>query len=467
MSIIRNLFGMFSRSKRKRKTRTQKSGAAQFVPAGEAQASVVAKVVIANLLGSGGVDGADRVAAMLGSEQRLEVLRRTEALKQPSGSNLLERLTGAAEKGRQWLVEEKADILVWGEMEDLGTIQRFRFLPREAPPSGQVIGFALGDSLDLPADSASFYDNLIAAGIYGALAPVHRGMREPLLEGLKGRLDPIQGWADKLPDEVPHDHRGAVLITLGNAMAAAALIGGGKKMLGRAALAFRNAGSLINQNDDPLAWAMTQNHLGAVLETQGKKSKDPDPLIEAAARYRGVADALGRVDYPMDWGMAHVRLGAVLYRLANVDLKNITPHLKEAGSAFEEALTVYSKETMPGRWAEVMNQYGVCLMALGDQLAGTVILEQAITAFKKTLEVRKREHVPLMWAQTANNLGAASFSLAKRDAARKELLLRAAAGCFEGAVEVFRKTRGYAKRAEVIANNLSRVERLLETKKAS
>ena len=466
MSIFRNLFGVFSRSGRKRKTRTRKTGAAQFLPAGEVSATAVAKVVVAHLLGSGGDDAADRVAAMLGNDTRLEVLRRPEALKQPGGSSLLERLTGAAENGRRWLDEEQADILVWGEMEDLGTIQCFRFLPRQAPPSGQVIGFALGDTLQLPDDAASFYDDLMAAAVYGALAPVHKGMRGPVLEALKGRLAPVQGWADKLPDEVPAEHRGSILVTLGNAMAAAALIGGGEKLLGRAALAFRNAGALVDQGDDPLAWAMTQNHLGAVLETQGRKNKDPDPLIEAAARYRGVADALGRDAYPMDWGLAHVRLGSVLYRLANVDLKNITPHLKDAGSAFEEALTVYSKETMPGRWAEVMNQYGVVLMALGDQLSGTATLEQAISGFKKTLEVRKREHVPLMWAQTANNLGAASFSLAKRDAKREQELLRDAAGCFEGAIEVFSQTPGYGKRAQVIANNLSRVEKMLQRQQA-
>ena len=466
MSIFNKLFGLFSRSKRKRKSTRQKSGAAQFLPTDEA-GTAAATVVVANLFGSGGVEAADRVAAVLGAEGRLEVLRRAEALKQPSGANLLERLTGAAEKGRAWLKEENADILIWGEMEDLGTIQRFRFLPSATGGSNQVIGFGLGDVLDLPADSASFYNDLVVAAVYGAVGPVKRGLREPILEGLEARLEKIQGWADKLPEEVPREYSGTVLMTLGNALAAAALIGGGKKLLGRAAVAYQRAGSIIDQNADPLAWAMTQNHLAAVLETQGKKDKAPEPLIQAADRYRGVAEALGRDAHPMDWGMAHVRLGSVLYRLANIDLANITPHLKDAGAAFEEALTVYSKETMPGRWAEVMNQYGVVLMALGDQLAGTATMEQAVTAFKKTLDVRKREHVPLMWAQTANNLGAASFSLAKRDQKRKDELLRDAAGCFEGAAGVYRKTPGYGKRAEVILNNLARVEKLLETKQAS
>lgn len=69
--------------------------------------------------------------------------------------------------------------------------------------------------------------------------------------------------------------------------------------------------------------------------------------------------------------------------------------------------------------------------------------------------------MPLLWAQTANNLGAACFSLAKRNA--EAALLREASSCFEGAVEIY-QTSGAAKKAEVIRNNLSRVERLLSAR---
>lgn len=133
-------------------------------------------------------------------------------------------------------------------------------------------------------------------------------------------------------------------------------------------------------------------------------------------------------------------------------------YLQEAGKAFEEALTVYTKEAMPARWAEVMNQYGVNLLALGEQVTGNTTLEMAVKKFRKVLEVRKRERAPQLWAQTANNLGAACFSLAKRNAA--VALLREAMGCFEGAAEVYEQS-GARQRAEVIKSNLQRVQRLL------
>ncbi len=120
------------------------------------------------------------------------------------------------------------------------------------------------------------------------------------------------------------------------------------------------------------------------------------------------------IQFGHDWALAHVRRALGLYKLANMMPERATGYLKEAASAFEEALTVYDRETMPARWAEVMNHYGVTQMALGGFGAGETMLQQSVTTFRKVLEVRKRQAGPLLWAQTANNLGAACFSLAKK-----------------------------------------------------
>ena len=73
--------------------------------------------------------------------------------------------------------------------------------------------------------------------------------------------------------------------------------------------------------------------------------------------------------------------------------------------------------------------------------------------------MRKRDAQPLLWAQTANNLGAACFALAKQ--AGEEHLLEEASYYFQGAIKVFRKTRGQKKKADVISKNLMRVQHLL------
>jgi len=206
-------------------------------------------------------------------------------------------------------------------------------------------------------------------------------------------------------------------------------------------------------------WALIQTHLGAILEADARLRKDPLALEAAIARYKGVADSLGRDEHGYDWALAHVRRAMALYKMATMIPEKSTEHLKSAASAFEEALTVYDKAQMPLRWAEVMNHYGVVQMALGGHGNAEAILQQSISTFRKVLEIRRRNVTPLLWAQTSNNLGAACFALAKRT--NEDYLLQEAAACFQGAIQVFRRSRGQKKRAQVIAQNLQRVEQML------
>ena len=62
--------------------------------------------------------------------------------------------------------------------------------------------------------------------------------------------------------------------------------------------------------------------------------------------------------------------------------------------AFEEALTVNTKEPVPDSWRDVMSQNGIILLALGKQVTGNVTLEVAVNKFRKVLKVRKRKKAP-------------------------------------------------------------------------
>ena len=133
-------------------------------------------------------------------------------------------------------------------------------------------------------------------------------------------------------------------------------------------------------------------------------------------------------------------------------------YCQETSKLYEEALCIYTIERTPGKWAEVSNNYGMVLLALGEQASADAPLESAIKNFRASLGARRRESVPLLWAQTINNLGAACFALAKRNS--DPTLLRECVACFEGAIEVYTKS-GETKKSAVIENNLSRVKRLM------
>ena len=142
-------------------------------------------------------------------------------------------------------------------------------------------------------------------------------------------------------------------------------------------------------------------------------------------------------------------------------MKGKPEYLQRAADAYEEALSVYDKNGAPARWAEVTNQYGVVLLALGEEMNADATLEKAVSSFRTAMKVRHKDKTPLLWAQTANNLGAACFALAKRNS--QNALLREASDCFEGATEIYRQ-QGVTKQAQVIEKNLQRVRRLLQTR---
>ncbi len=147
----------------------------------------------------------------------------------------------------------------------------------------------------------------------------------------------------------------------------------------------------------------------------------------------------------------------MLYRLA-LRRDSDAARMQASVKAFEAAREVLDRDEAPDRWAEITNQMGVALLALGSQVTGTEALERSVAAFREALEVRRRDVAPLLWAQTANNLGAASFALSRRKSVPG--LLDEAVRCFEGAREIYVKYR-QPKVVTVIEKKLAKVRERL------
>ena len=133
-------------------------------------------------------------------------------------------------------------------------------------------------------------------------------------------------------------------------------------------------------------------------------------------------------------------------------------YFQAASKFYEEALSIYTKERTPGKWAEVSNNYGIVLLALGEQAGAHPPLDSTIKNFRASLGAHRRESVPLLWAQTINNLGTVCFALAKRNS--DPALLCECVAYFGGAIELYTKS-GETKKLAAIENNLSRVKRLM------
>lgn len=455
-SILRSFVpGGGRRKKKKRRGRSQSTGG--FRPSGDSGAG---KVLLINLFGSGGKEVSERLAGMLSQESAIETVTADVTLRQNLRLGQIERLLMAHEEGRTLLNDEDADLLIWGEMEDMGTVAKLHFLTQTGVQDGQPGTFGMVDTLDLSVPLPDQAGATVRAVTLAALLPVARGSRKTLAEQLVVQLKDATQILDALPPDAPEDCRIMIENALGNAFATNYRFGA-KKAFADAMQHYEAAEKLIDMQTAPMTWAVVNTHMGLIQEADAKNNRTPEPLLAAIKRYEGIANTLSRDAHANDWALAHMRRAMAYYKLASVQAAQAQAHLKSSASAFEEALTVYDRGTMPERWAEVMNHYGVAQMALGGHGRANEILQQSITTFRKVLEVRKRETQPLLWAQTANNLGAACFALAKQT--EEEYLLEEAAYYFQGAVQIYRKTRGQKKRAEVIAKNLMRVQQMMSS----
>ncbi len=456
-SIIGLIFssGGTRRKRRKRKGKSaERVSGASFSPTGQEGLSATPKVLVADLAKDSNGQITTVIADTLGRSENFEVFRSKKVLQLGRSGTLVDQLYSAFEEGRRWLAEENADLMLWGEV--AGGNATIRFIPAVPVSDSQPGAFGMGDVLYLPPSLDGGLDAALNVSALAAIGTGYRGARGRLGDALKQHLQGVKHFIQEKPANMDAGHYAALLTCIGNGFAAHSSLGGGIKRLAHASAAYKIAYKQVNADDSPVIWALALSHLAATLRAKGDKEKDPDILKEAASVYGKITDSLSRIDQPFDWALAQVNKGLVLYRIGAQTGR--AAYYQDASKSFEEALGVYTKEIMPGKWAEVTNQYGVVLMALGELVTGNVTLELAVKRFRMALEVRKRDRVPALWAQTANNLGAACFALAKRNS--EVALLREAAACFEGAIDIY-QTSGEIKKVEIIVNNLSRVQRLL------
>lgn len=453
MAIFDSLFGRSSSSKT-RPGAIERYSEKAFMPSATATAAA-AVVLVAEFDGVRGREATVRISDLLARESGIEVYRRNQVLKLSGQSNLAERLAKAATEGYAWLTEARADLLVWGEVDESAAAFGIRFLPALADPEGTVGAFGLGDRLQLPFPFASDLETLIVAAVLAA-SRGRSGSRSRAAEMLREMQAPLDRLFASLPQGLSEEQMASVLIALGNVRATDFRQDQQTSRLEEALLAYEKAANSLARERFPVTWVLAQNHRAAALQALAEHTKSTKPLHAAAEAYRAIAATLDKAKHANDWALAHIRLGMVLYKLGAEEGR--ASFYKESRAAFENALTVFTRAAMPARWAELMNHYGVLLTALGEHVTGTAALEQAIGAFNKALEVRRRDRFPLLWAQTMNNLGAAAFALAKRTGNRA--MLSDAAACFQGAIDVYRENNQEA-RTHVIEKNLQRVKRLL------
>lgn len=359
---------------------------------------------------------------------------------------------------RHAVVEEDADLLVWGEL----TKDGYRL--RVATPASDEERFGPATRIELPLDLSEPVVNLLFAALLAAGDPGAEPRRGALRRLLPAAATAAEPLASKPPVQMAMPQQRSVQMLFGHVAAAVAAVVPAEQAVlwaDKAINAYRQAERRLGRTDPGWEGGLIHRHIAAVIAAKADRSKEPAPLLEEAIReWRAAAENLPRAVMPQDWAATQMRLGSALYRLDL--LTGQTELLREALQALQATLQVYSRTETPTRWADVMHTVAQVLEVYGDQLRNVEVLQRAVDACHSVLEIRSRERTPLAWAATQNTLGSALFLLDRHSDGGGHLIEAEIA--LSSALEVF-QTQGAKRPAKVAARNLAHVRKLAESRK--
>ena len=389
-------------------------------------------ILVADL--DGDIDGRQtgHVVRALEGQEGIRVIRDGRRLKIEEVGDRAVNLAAAMEKGRGWLSEKNAEVLIWGEATEANKVLHLRLLGEGGSGDGATAGYALGDTYDLPEDFGRDFVEVLLAVALAAVRPatelqghyvVH--LLEPVASKLERLLaSPPQGFSPK--------QLATVRFAFGNAATTLGEQSGRSDWLEKSVVSFQTALEVFTREVLPLDWAMTQNNLGNALQSLGEREEGTARLVEAVSAHRATLEVYTREALPLAWAATQNNLGNALLSLG--EREEETARLEEAVSAFRAALEVRTREALPLAWAMSQNNLGIALSRLGERQEGTARLVEAVSAYRTALEVYTREALPLDWAMTQNNLGNALKHLGEREEGMARL--EQAVSAFRVALEV-------------------------------
>lgn len=263
---------------------------------------------------------------------------------------------------------------------------------------------------------------------------------EAAITHLRAMLARLDNFEDTVAWARTQDRLARALIGLG------ALEGGTVRKVEAAAI-YRAALEDLTRKLDQTLWRAMQGRLGQILLELGEADSDPALLEDSVEALAAALSATPRTD-PAEWTALTFDHGKALAALGQHS--SGAAHLEAAVNAFRHVLDEWQRETDPLRWAEAQDRMGRALCALATYYREPVVLEEALLAFDAALEERRRETLPGLWAVTSAHRADAELRLARR--LSDPALAERAATALQVSVETLRACgqHGKAKRFEPI-----------------
>jgi tetratricopeptide (TPR) repeat protein len=169
----------------------------------------------------------------------------------------------------------------------------------------------------------------------------------------------------------------------------------------------------ISRDQEPLAWAETQNYLGNILAALGQQRRDAELFERAIKCFSHALEEFKQENSPLEWAATQYNLGTANQALGR--LLDATQLLKIAVDAYTNALLVWTRDKSPEDWMFTMHQLGDTFHAYGKLLKGNRQLQKSVVAYKNALAVLDADNYPLELTATHNNRAAALHHLGETE----------------------------------------------------
>ena len=123
-------------------------------------------ILVADLDGDPDGKQTRHVVRALEGQDGIRVLRDGRCLKVEEMGDRAANVSAALARGRQWLSEKNAEVLIWGDATEANKVLHLRLLGAGGSGDGAATGYALGETYDLPEDfGRDFSDVLVAVAL--------------------------------------------------------------------------------------------------------------------------------------------------------------------------------------------------------------------------------------------------------------------------------------------------------------
>jgi tetratricopeptide (TPR) repeat protein len=167
------------------------------------------------------------------------------------------------------------------------------------------------------------------------------------------------------------------------------------------------------RDQEPLAWAETQNSLGNILAAQGQQQRDAELFEKAILCFNSALEEYSREKSPLGWAAIQCNLGTAMQALGR-ELDD-TKLLKASIDAYTDALLEWSRKETPYEWASTMHQLGATFHTYGRLLKGNRTFQKSVVAYKNALAELDADNHAFELAAAHNNRGAVLHNLGESE----------------------------------------------------